>query len=117
MYHYLTGAASWYMLTAVTEVFGVHGETGDMVIRPRLLGEQFDAEGNAGLWLRFAQKKFHVRFKNPLCLTYGEYAVKSAVCDGNTEFFGDGDCVSLSRETIASLTDELHEIEVELERK
>lgn len=117
MYHYLTGAASWYMLTVVTEVFGVHGETGDMVIRPRLLGEQFDAEGNAGLWLRFAQKKFHVRFKNPLRLTYGEYAVKSAVCDGNTEFFGDGDCVSLGRETIASLTDELHEIEVELERK
>ena len=26
MYHYLTGAASWYMMTMITEVFGVHGE-------------------------------------------------------------------------------------------
>ncbi|MFR8331610.1 MAG: hypothetical protein ACLU9S_03880 [Oscillospiraceae bacterium] len=28
MYHYLTGAASWFMLTMITEVFGVRGEAG-----------------------------------------------------------------------------------------
>ena len=31
MYPYLTGAASWYMLTMVTEVFGVSGEYGDLL--------------------------------------------------------------------------------------
>ena len=28
MYHYLTGAASWYMMTMITQVFGVRGEAG-----------------------------------------------------------------------------------------
>ena len=31
MYHYLTGAASWFMLTMITQVFGVRGEAGDLI--------------------------------------------------------------------------------------
>lgn len=115
MYHYLTGAASWYMLTVITEVFGIHGEIGDMVISPKLLKEQFDSEGNAGLWLQFAGKKFHVVFKNPGGLTYGDYQIKSAVCDGQLEFGRCGEQVCLDRKMIDSLPDVLHEIEVELE--
>lgn len=114
MYHYLTGAASWYMLTVITEVFGIHGEIGDMVISPKLLKEQFDSEGNAGLWLHFAGKRFHIVFKNPGRLTYGEYQIKSAVCDGQLEFGRCGAQVCLDRKTIDSLPDVLHEIEVEL---
>lgn len=45
MYHYLTGAASWYMLTLITEVFGVRGEAGNLLLAPKLLGEQFDNAG------------------------------------------------------------------------
>ena len=37
MYPHLTGAASWYMLTMVTEVFGVSGQYSDLKIQPRLL--------------------------------------------------------------------------------
>ena len=37
VYHYLTGAASWYMLTMVTEAFGVHGKAGDLVLYPNFL--------------------------------------------------------------------------------
>ena len=60
MYHYLTGAASWYLLTMVTEVFGVHGELGDLVIAPRLLKEQLDENGRAVISLPFAGKHFSV---------------------------------------------------------
>ena len=42
LYAYLTGAASWYMLTMITEVFGVKGQLGDMVIAPALMPEQYD---------------------------------------------------------------------------
>jgi len=115
MYHYLTGAASWYMLTVITEVFGVHGEIGDMVISPKLLKEQFDSEGNAGLRIRFAGKDFHIVFKNPGKLTYGDYLMKKAVCDGKTELGHDGNQARLDRKTIDALPDVLHEIEVELE--
>lgn len=102
------------MLTVITEVFGVRGEIGDMVISPKLLKEQFDSEGNAGLRLRFAGKAFHIIFKNPGKLTYGDYLIKSAVCDGQSELEHRGDRVCLDRKIIDSLPDVLHEIVVEL---
>ena len=37
MYPYLTGSASWYLLTLVTEVFGVKGELGDLALEPKLV--------------------------------------------------------------------------------
>lgn len=114
MYHYLTGAASWYMLTMVTEVFGVRGENGDMVIRPRLIKEQFDEKGCSRLQLWFAGKEFRISFANPLHLTYGEYAIKGASCDGKFELKNDGNGVFLERETIISLPGARHEIQVEL---
>ena len=49
MYPYLTGSASWYLLTIVTEAFGVRGRLGDLVLEPKLLSEQFSKEGTARL--------------------------------------------------------------------
>jgi Cellobiose phosphorylase len=114
MYHYLTGAASWYMLTMVTEVFGVHGETGKLVIRPKLVKEQFDAEGTAQLWLCFSGKRFHILYNNPRKLNYGEYTVNKAVCDGNLLLSGNGSSVSLTREEIGKMADIEHEIILEM---
>ncbi len=114
MYHYLTGAASWYMLTVITEVFGVHGETGAMIIHPKLLKEQFDSEGNAGLRLWFAGKNFHIVYKNPERLTYGDYCIKRVVCDGQVEPGSCGDKICFGRERIDTFSDAPHEIEVEL---
>ncbi len=114
LYHYLTGAASWYMLTVITEVFGVHGEIGDMVIYPKLLKEQFDTKGNAEIWLRFAQKAFHIVIKNPNALTYKAYQVKGATCDGQTLQTNDKTCVRISREKIEAMSESVHTIEVEL---
>lgn len=81
LYHYLTGAASWYMLTMVTEVFGVRGEIGNLVMEPKLLAEQFDENGIAGIALNFAGKEIDVKIHNPKKLTYGEYQIVSATCD------------------------------------
>ena len=117
MYHYLTGAASWYMLTVVTQVFGVRGEIGNMMLCPKLRGEQFDAEGTAQIWLQFAQKEFQIIYKNPLKLSYGEYAIKKAFCDGQVELTVLGKAAILDRKTIVSLSDTVHKIEVELGKK
>ena len=115
MYHYLTGAASWYMLTVVTEVFGVHGETGNLVISPKLVKEQFDSEGNATISLYFADKKFYITYKNPQKLTYGEYIIKKAVCNNTVDLDCDSGSVYLNREQIMSMQDTEFHIEVELE--
>jgi cellobiose phosphorylase len=114
LYNYLTGAASWYMLTMVTEVFGVHGENGSMVISPKLISEQFDEHGKAQIQLRFAEKEFHIVFQNPKKLSYGKYTIKKAVCDGKLEFHCDGNSAFLYREEILSMQDGVHQVEVYL---
>ena len=99
MYHYLTGAASWTMLTVITEVFGVHGERGDLVITPKLVREQFDGAGEAAIDFSFAGKRFHAVFVNPANKDFGEYRAVRTV---------------LSRETIRDLPESGNLITVEL---
>ena len=60
MYHYLTGAASWYLMTVLTEMFGIRGYFGDLVFEPKLMEEQFDADGRASVEFVFAGKKLKV---------------------------------------------------------
>lgn len=99
MYHYLTGAASWYMLTVITQVFGVHGEGGELVIEPKLVREQFDGNGEAAIDLSFAGKQFHVVIANPEGKDFGVYRAPRTV---------------LSREEINSLPESGNTIRVEL---
>lgn len=78
VYHYLTGAASWYMMTMITEVYGVRGEAGDLVIFPKLVRGQFDENGEASIALPFGGKQFAVRFVNINGKDYGQYHVEKA---------------------------------------
>lgn len=114
MYHYLTGAASWYMLTLVTEVFGVHGELENMVFEPKLVKEQFDGRGDAQIWLSFAGKRFHVIYHNPQNLDYGEYIVQSAACDSNVHLDLRETAVCFARKMIEQASDVEYTIEIEL---
>ena len=82
LYHYLTGAASWMLLTVVTEMFGVKGWLGDLQLAPSLLAEQFDSEGKAGVHLEFAGRRLHVEYQNPKHLEAGNYQVTRLEIDG-----------------------------------
>lgn len=114
MYHYLTGAASWYMMTMITEVFGVHGDDGNLVIKPKLLKKQFDEKKTASIQFRFAEKKFEVIFKNKGALEFGAYKIGSAVCDGEALTIAEGGHALLKRASLQAMTKCLHRIEVEL---
>ncbi|MBQ6888282.1 MAG: cellobiose phosphorylase [Lachnospiraceae bacterium] len=115
MYHYLTGAASWYMLTMITEVFGVHGEVGKMVIEPKLVSKQFDENGCASIQVNFAHKTFEIQFSNKKGLSYGEYQVGSAICDGSKKLLYEDGRVVISKEELSAMDDSMHRIEVELQ--
>ena len=78
MYHYLTGAASWYMLTVMTEAFGVRGENGSLAIAPKLVKEQFSQEGIAVLTLPFADKQFQITFVNLNGKDFDQYRIEKA---------------------------------------
>lgn len=63
LYHYLTGSASWLMMTMVTEVFGVKGEFGDLLLEPKFVREQLDARGTVSISLFFGGIPVHVVYE------------------------------------------------------
>ena len=81
MYHYLTGTASWLMLTVVTEMFGVKGKLGDLCFEPKLLAEQFDEEGRASICMTFADKAFKVVYINEMHKECGDYTIGEITID------------------------------------
>lgn len=82
VYHYLTGAASWYMMTVITQVFGVRGELGRLVIEPKLMPGQLDENGEAAIELVFAGKALRVVIRNEKRLAYGEVDIKGIILNG-----------------------------------
>lgn len=116
LYHYLTGAASWFLLTYVTEVYGVKGEYGKLTVSPKLMAEQFDSDGNSSIRLSFAGKKFQVTVKNPQKKDFGEYKVVSASCDGKNLFTVENGIAKMDMATLDSLDkNKLHTVEVKVE--
>lgn len=63
MYHYLTGAASWYLMTVLTQMFGIHGEFGDLCLQPKLMPEQFDEEGKASASFVYLGRRIKVTYQ------------------------------------------------------
>ena len=119
MYHYLTGAASWYMLTVITQGFGVRGENGNLVIAPKLVREQFNQEGTAALTLPFADRELQITFVNLNRKDYGQYQLEKAyltVPDGTQMqlLTAAGDQVMLDRALIDRLPAGGNQITVEL---
>lgn len=114
MYQYLTGAASWYMLTLITEVFGVRGAAGDLLLAPKLLGEQFDDTGCASVSVPFAGKNLTVVYRNRERKDFGSYRIGQADCDRESLPVNGGASLLLPRKTLESLSEGAHEITVEL---
>lgn len=113
MYHYLTGAASWYLLTMITEVFGVKGSLGDLILEPKLLAEQFDEKGNAAIRMRFEGKQFEICYENAERKEYGKYEVKEALLDGKT-IPSNQTSARISSDVLAALGADIHTITVKL---
>ncbi len=116
MYHYLTGAASWFMLTMITQVYGVRGDLGNLVLMPKLMPEQFDADAKASIQLNFLKKTFRIQYHNPKRLPYGAYQIERAVCGDRelkklTDMSG---AVCMEKREIEMLDSAIHVIDVTL---
>ena len=114
MYQYLTGAASWFMLTMITEVFGVRGEAGDLILYPKLLACQFDENASASITIPFAGKNFTIIYKNINGKDFGAYIIDSASYDGNELAVNEDSFVTLSRNMLTALSDDTHTIIINL---
>ena len=54
LYHYLTGSASWFILTLLTQVFGVRGLYGDLLLAPKVTKEEFETAGEVSVTTQLA---------------------------------------------------------------
>ena len=103
MYHYLTGAASWYMMTMITQAFGVRGEAGDLLLEPKLTAGQFDEKCRAMVSVTFAGRRLTVCYENPERLDYGSYRIGAAACDGAELCAGSSSSLLISRAMVEAL--------------
>jgi cellobiose phosphorylase len=107
MYHYLTGAGSWLVLTVTTQMFGVRGEQGNMVLAPQLMKEQFDEEGNAQITVRFANRSFRVIYQNLHHKELGDYEVEEIYVDGKKPGTGKN---QISRDYLLGLDEKMEHV-------
>jgi cellobiose phosphorylase len=84
LYHYLTGSASWYLLTWMTQVLGIRGQWGDLHLAPKLMPEQFSASGQVIAQVMFAGKRLNVTYFNRGKKAYGKYHIESVLMHGRS---------------------------------
>jgi cellobiose phosphorylase len=115
MYHYLTGAASWYVYTVLTQMYGVRGQYGDLLLCPQLLAKQFDEKGNASIVFEFAGKHLQLTYVNEGRLDAGEYKIGNISIDGKMISCQEDSLIS--RESLLQLEDGIeHHIIVTLHK-
>ena len=126
VYPYLTGSASWYLLTLLTEAYGVQGQWGDLRLAPRLVREQFDSEGRAcgepsrtaAVHTLFAGQTLDIIYRNPAGLDAGEYIIAAAALDGVALPLTPGAEIIIPRATLAALDAGVtHRLEVTLQAR
>ncbi len=115
MYPYLTGSASWFMLTMLTRVFGVRGVNGDLMVEPKLEAEHFDSRSCASVERNFAGRRIQVKFLNPKRLACGRYKIVRAALNAKELPIGSNEYLVFSREVLLGLpAHKLNSIEIHL---
>jgi len=83
MYPYLTGTASWLMLTLLQYSFGIKGVDGNLCIEPGLTSFFFSGKENVSVDVKFAGFDIKIIFDNPQHLDYNEYRSLSYSINGD----------------------------------
>ena len=112
---YLTGSASWFMFTLLTQSFGVRGQNGDLLIEPKLSSEQFKSAKELSITRSFAARRLKILFFNPKRLGWNKYRIKRFMLNAEQIPIEENTQVVISREVILSLPrNKLNIIEVHL---
>ncbi|MCR5429897.1 MAG: cellobiose phosphorylase, partial [Eubacterium sp.] len=105
MYHYLTGAASWLLLTVLEEMYGIKGRLGALKFEPKLLADQFE-NNMASARCMFRGVNVRVTYQNPFGLDAGQYRVNEIYIDGE-KYEGEYED-TIAKDDVDKLGDEAH---------
>ncbi|MCM8789532.1 MAG: cellobiose phosphorylase [Candidatus Omnitrophica bacterium] len=114
MYSYLTGSASWFVLTLLTQVFGVKGKNGDLLIEPKLCLEQLKASKTLSIERNFSGRRLCVNFHTCKTLNSNEYKIIKLELNGKSILSAPSSSVLISRKTITALPKDLNALDVTL---
>jgi cellobiose phosphorylase len=116
LYHYLTGSASWLLLTMVNQVYGIQGQVGDLKLAPQLVKSQFDEDNQAAVKAVFAGRDFKINYHNPELKSASAYKVKQIKFNGEQVDFKLKDRAAIiDRDLLTKLDEaEVHQLEVTL---
>lgn len=116
LYHYLTGSASWYLLTLVTQVLGVRGEWGDLRLAPKLMASEFGMQGQVTAQVHFAGKTIKITYINRSKKPYGHYKISSVLVQGRSLPVASGqDAILISKTTLTQASSPNVEITIGLD--
>lgn len=82
MYSYLTGSASWFIFTVLTQAFGIKSEYGDFLIEPKFTAAQFKTGNAISIKTQFADKPIEVKFFNPGKKNFDAYSIVKVKFNG-----------------------------------
>jgi cellobiose phosphorylase len=74
-YAFLTGSSTWLLLAVTTQIFGVDGKFGDLLLQPKLHHSFFDDDGLASISRNFRDLRLQVNYHNRDGLTYPDYSI------------------------------------------
>jgi len=104
LYHFLTGSASWLLLTMVNQVYGIQGKLGNLKLNPKLVASQFDADNKASITTYFADRKLEVTYENKNRKAVNNYTVEEIIINGEkVNFERDHQSVLINRDKITDL--------------
>ncbi len=113
-YMYLTGSSTWIFLSLVTQIFGVRGQAGKLLIHPKLSEWFFDQQQEAKIRLNFMKQRIQVCYNNPNNIPVGHYDIKSLTINGSVVFEGSAPSVMIDSEDLKSLGRDLVYVQVNL---
>ena len=81
MYSYLTGSASWLILIVITQMYGIRGHYGDLIINPKLTLNQF-INNKTSIKTIFQNINLQITFINNNKQKYGSYSITKYTIQG-----------------------------------
>ncbi|MDP2043576.1 MAG: cellobiose phosphorylase, partial [Candidatus Omnitrophota bacterium] len=103
MYAYLTGSASWFSLTMLTQVFGIKGRDGDLMIEPKLSAEHFRQSSSISSERTFAGRRIKIKFFNFARLDFGKYRITKVLLNSENLPIDKSRYLVITREVILGL--------------
>jgi cellobiose phosphorylase len=99
LYGYLTGSASWYTYTLLSQAWGIKGYFGSLHIKPQLTKEQLTKKG-AHIRFKFAAKKFRVNYYR--CPNSKQLKINHVYLNQKQQLISDNSLV-ITKETLKKL--------------